>query len=88
MTSSMKRKTTIHLAPFSKWDPHNPNCQICNIVKLLQKGIIDTQKIKKKNTSGQNQVKHEYLTQFTLENLKEITQPDFTYKINLKELRP
>ena len=58
MTSSMKRKTSIKLTPFSEWDPYSTNCQICNKVKLLQKGIIGTQKLESKNTSGYNQGKH------------------------------
>ena len=52
VTSSMKRKTTIKLTPFSECDPHSTNCQIYNKVKLLQKWIIGTQKLKTKNTSG------------------------------------
>ena len=46
MTSSKKRKTTIKLTLFSEWDPYIISCQICNKVKLLQKGIIETQKLK------------------------------------------
>ena len=38
MTLSMKRKTTIKLTPFRGWDPHSTNCQICDKMKLLQKG--------------------------------------------------
>ena len=38
MTLSMKRKTTIKLTPFRGLDPHSTNCQICDKMKLLQKG--------------------------------------------------
>ena len=43
----MKRKTTIKLIQFNEWDPHSTNCQICNKVKLVKKGIIGAQKHKK-----------------------------------------
>ena len=53
VTSSTKRKTTIKLTPFNEWDTHGTNCQICNKVKLLHKGIIRTQKTEStRNTSG------------------------------------
>ena len=42
----MKQKTTMKLTPFNEWDPHSTNCQICNKMKLLQKGIIGAQKLK------------------------------------------
>ena len=42
----MKRKTTIKFTPFNEWDQQSTNCQICNKVKLLQKRIIGTEKLK------------------------------------------
>ena len=48
MTSSMKWKTTIKLTPFTEWDLYSTNCQICNKVKLLQKGRMGTQKLEPK----------------------------------------
>ena len=42
----MKRKTTIKFTLLNEWDLHSTNCQICNKVKLLQKRIIGTEKLK------------------------------------------
>ena len=90
MNSSMKRKTTIKLTPFNEWDPHSTNCQICNKVKLLQKGIIGTQKLKtQKIPLGRTKASTNIWTQSALENLKEITLPDLLpKKLTLKDFAP
>ena len=90
MTSSMKRKTTIKLTPFNEWDPHSTNCQICNKMKLLQKGIIGTQKLKtQKIPLGRTKASTNIWTQSALENLKEITLPDLLpKKLTLKDFAP
>ena len=81
MNSSMKLNTTIKLAPFNEWDPHSTNCQICNKVKLLQKGIIETQKLKTQEIPlGRTKASTNIWTQSPLENFKEITLPDLLPK--------
>ena len=86
----MKRKTTIKLTPFSEWEPHSTNCQICNKVKLLWKRIIGTQKLEsKKVLLGRTKANTNIWTQSALENLKEITQPDLLpKKLTLKDFSP
>ena len=42
LTSSMEWKSAIKLKLFCEWDPHYTNYQICNKMKLLQKGITGT----------------------------------------------
>ena len=89
----MKRKTTIKLTPFTGCDLlHNTNCQICNKVKLLQKGIIGTQKLKsQKICLGRTNTNTNIWTQSALETSKEITQPDFLPKkltLTLKDFEP
>ena len=90
MTSSMKRKTTIKLTPFNEWDPHSTNCEICNKVKLLQKGIIGTQKLKtQKIPLARTKARTNIWTQSTLENLKKTTPPDLLpKKLTLKDFAP
>ena len=90
MTSSMKRKTTIKLTPLKECYPHSTNCQICNKVKLLQKGIIGTQKLKtQKIPLGRTKASTNIWTQSALENLKEITLPDLLpKKLTLKDFAP
>ena len=90
VTSSMKRKTTIKLTPFSECDPHSTNCQIYNKVKLLQKWIIGTQKLKtQKIPLGKTKANTNICTQSALENLKETTQPDLLpNKLTLKYFAP
>ena len=86
----MKKKTTINLTQFSEWDPHSTNCQICNKVKLLQKWIIGTQKLKlQKITLGRTKANTNIWTQSALENLNQITQPDsLPAKLTLKDFAP
>ena len=67
----MKLNTTIKLTPFNEWDPHSTNCQICNKVKLLQKGIIETQKLKTQEIPlGRTKESANIWTQSALENFK------------------
>ena len=86
----MKRKTTIKLTQFNEWEPHSTNCQICNKVKLLQKGIIGAQKLKtQKIPLGRTKTSTNIWTQAALENLKEITLPDLlSKKLTLKDFAP
>ena len=90
MSSSIKRKTTIKLTPFNEWEPHSTNWQICNKMKLLQKGIIGTQKLKtQKIPLGRTKASTNIWTQSALENLKEITLPDLLpKKLTLKDFAP
>ena len=90
MTSSIERKTTIKLKPFIEWDPHSTNCRICNKVKLLQEGIIGTQKLEsKKILLGRSKANANIWKQSALGNLKETTQPDLLpKKLTLKDFSP
>ena len=73
----MKQKTTIKLTLFSRWDPQIINCRICNKMKLLQKGIIETQKLEPNKTPlGRTKATTNIWTQSALESLKEIIEPD------------
>ena len=65
-TLSTKRKTTIKLTPFRGWDPHSPNCQICDKMRYNW----DTKTEITKNTSGLNQCKHHYLDTICLRDLE------------------
>ena len=81
MTSSMKQKTTIKFTLFNEWDLHSTNCQICNKVKLLQKRIIGTEKLKtQKIPLGRTKASTNIWAQSALENLEEITLPDILPK--------
>ena len=81
----MKRKTTIKLIPFTKWDLHSTNCQICNKVKLLQKGVTGVKKI----PLGRTKANANIWKQSALENLKEIIQPNLLpKKLTLKDFLP
>ena len=45
---AVKRNTTTSIDPFNNWNAHfDDNCQICDTVKLLSKGVIGLQKIHK-----------------------------------------
>ena len=45
---AVKRNTTTSIDPFNNWNAHfDDNCQICDTVKLLSKGVIGLQKIYK-----------------------------------------
>ena len=77
----MKWKTIMKLTPFTEWDLYSTNCQTCNKVKLLQKGIIGPQKLEpKKKPLGRTKANTNIWTQSALENMKEITQPDLLPK--------
>ena len=86
----MKRKTTIKLTLFSKWDPQMINCRICNKMKLLKKGVTDTQKLEPNKTPlGRTKANINIWTQSALESLKEIIEPDLLpKKLTLKEFSP
>ena len=67
--------------------PTQQQLQVCNKVKLLQKGVIGTQKLKtQKITLGRTKACTNIWIQSALENLKEITQPDLLpKKLTLKD---
>ena len=47
-TMVIKRNTTTSINPFNNWNAYfDGNCQICDTVKLLSKGVIGLQKIYK-----------------------------------------
>ena len=47
-TVAIKRNTTTSINPFNNWDAHfDDNCQICDTVQLLSKGVIGLQTINK-----------------------------------------
>ena len=90
LMTSVKRKTTINLTPFTEWDQHSTHCQICSKVKLLQKGVIGTQNLALKQIPlGRTKANTNTWTQSALENLKEITQLDsLPKKLTLKDFFP
>ena len=77
-----------HQAYTIQWmGPTQQQLQVCNKVKLLQKGVIGTQKLKtQKITLGRTKASTNIWIQSALKNLKEITQPDLlSKKLTLKD---
>ena len=54
MSSAIKWKSTITTAVFKNWTEHNVQlCHICDRIRLLQKGVLGTQKFAKEKSKRQ-----------------------------------